>query len=131
MQVIDNISQLLCDDLKQTVESGDKIKIAAATFSIYAFEVFKKELKRVEALMPRDITASDDEALQKRVKRLAKIEAKEREYTRLKAKRDKEKQFNKKVELNERLHLLLKEIETLKLNSRIEIQQIFPIFLQK
>ena len=68
----------------------------------------------IEALMPRDIAASDDEALQERVKRLKKIEAKEREYARLKAKRDREKQFNKKVELNEKLHLLKQEIDKLK-----------------
>ena len=35
-------------------------------------------------------------ALQKWVERLKKIEAKEREYVRIKAKRDREKQFNKK-----------------------------------
>ena len=70
----------------------------------------------IRALMPKDIATSPDEGLEKQVERLKKIEAKEREYARLKARRDKEKQFNKKVELNEKLHLLRKEIEILKLN---------------
>ena len=71
----------------------------------------------IEAMMPKDLATQSDEALQERVERLKKIEAKEREYARLKAKRDRERQFNKKVELNEKLHLLRKEIEILKLNS--------------
>ena len=45
------------------------------------------------------------------------IKAKEREYERLKAKRDREKQFNKKVKLNEKLHALGKELEELKTNT--------------
>ena len=42
------------------------------------------------------------------------IKANERAYDKLKAKRDKEKQFNKKVKINEELHKLKEEIETLK-----------------
>lgn len=38
------------------------------------------------------------------------IKAKERAYNKLKAKRDKEKQFNKKVKINEELHKLKVEI---------------------
>ncbi len=49
MQVIDNVSSLLGDDLKNTLRPGDRLKIAAATFSIYAFEALKKELSSVDA----------------------------------------------------------------------------------
>lgn len=50
MQVIDNISNLLGDDLRSTLTRDSKLKIAASCFSIYAFEALKKELGRVESL---------------------------------------------------------------------------------
>jgi superfamily II DNA or RNA helicase len=50
MQVIDNISHLLGDDLKRNLKSGARLKIAAATFSIYAFEALKEELEKIDSL---------------------------------------------------------------------------------
>lgn len=50
MKVIDNISTLLGDDLKETVRRGDRLKIAASCFSIYAFEALKAELQKVEGV---------------------------------------------------------------------------------
>jgi len=50
MEVLDNISRLLGDDLKGTLRSGAKVRIAAPSFSIYAFEALKQELEGVEAL---------------------------------------------------------------------------------
>lgn len=50
MELIDNISQLLGDDLKKTLVSRAKFKVAASCFSIYAFEALKAELERVESL---------------------------------------------------------------------------------
>ena len=50
MQIIDNINHLLGDNLKQTIKPGSKLKIAASCFSIYAFEVLKKELESIESL---------------------------------------------------------------------------------
>jgi superfamily II DNA or RNA helicase len=50
MEVLDNISKLLGDDLKGTVRPGAKVRIAASSFSIYAFEALKQELEGVEAL---------------------------------------------------------------------------------
>lgn len=50
MAIIDNINKKLGDDLKQSLGSKAKIKIAASCFSIYAFEALKKELNKVEAL---------------------------------------------------------------------------------
>jgi hypothetical protein len=38
MQIIDNISHLLGDDLKSSVGRGTRLRIAASCFSIYAFE---------------------------------------------------------------------------------------------
>ncbi len=50
MQIIDNINSLWGDDLKQSIKSGAKLKIAASCFSIYAYEALKKELEKVESL---------------------------------------------------------------------------------
>lgn len=38
------------NDLKETIEKGSKISIAAAIFSIYGFESLKKELKNIDEL---------------------------------------------------------------------------------
>ena len=45
MKLIDNVNNRLDDDLRQELKKGSKISIAAASFSIYAFEALKKELK--------------------------------------------------------------------------------------
>jgi len=50
MMIIDNINHLLAADLKQTIRAGARIKIAAATFSIYAYEALKKELEKIHSL---------------------------------------------------------------------------------
>jgi len=50
MEVIDNITRLLGDDLKRTVTPGAKLKIAASCFSIYAYEALKTELEQIESL---------------------------------------------------------------------------------
>lgn len=50
MDVIDNINALLGDDLKRTLRSGSKLKIAASCFSIYAYEALKKELAKVDSV---------------------------------------------------------------------------------
>ena len=49
MKLIDNINDLLGDDIKQSVQPGARLKIAASTFSIYAFEALKGELESVES----------------------------------------------------------------------------------
>lgn len=50
MRIIDNINDLLGDDLKHTLHSGSKLKIAASCFSIYAYEALKEELEQIESL---------------------------------------------------------------------------------
>lgn len=50
MQVIDNISHLLGDDLRDVLDRNAKLKIAASCFSIYAFEALKRELGSIESL---------------------------------------------------------------------------------
>lgn len=50
MRIIDNVNELLGDDLKTEIRQGSKLRIAASTFSIYAFEALRKELERVDEL---------------------------------------------------------------------------------
>ena len=50
MKLIDNINTRLGDDLKTEIKKGSKLSIAASSFSIYAFEALKKELKSIEEL---------------------------------------------------------------------------------
>ncbi|WP_445155076.1 helicase-related protein [Arthrobacter sp. Hor0625] len=50
MKIIDNVNDLLGDDLKAEVMSGSKVRIAASTFSIFAFEALRKELEQVDEL---------------------------------------------------------------------------------
>ncbi|GEP26446.1 ATP-dependent helicase [Cryobacterium levicorallinum] len=47
MRIIDNVTDLLGDDLKSEITSGSKVRIAASTFSIFAFEALRKELEQV------------------------------------------------------------------------------------
>ena len=50
MELIDNVSYLLGDDLKRTLKRGDRLSVAASCFSMYAFEALKVELENVAEL---------------------------------------------------------------------------------
>ena len=50
MQLIDNINQTLRDDLVATIKSGSRVSIAAASFSIYAFQELKGQLRDIDEL---------------------------------------------------------------------------------
>ena len=65
MKLIDNINDLLGEELKQSVQPGARLKIAASCFSIYAYEALKRELESVESFefiftspsfMPEEVT---------------------------------------------------------------------------
>ena len=50
MELLDNKTKLLGDDLRNEMSQGSKIKIIASYFSIYAFETLKKELESIDEL---------------------------------------------------------------------------------
>lgn len=50
MELIDNISKTLKDDLIKELHGGTKVAIAASCFSIYAFEELKAQFKDIEEL---------------------------------------------------------------------------------
>ena len=46
----DNINRRVVDDLKEKLTAASSLSVAAASFSIYAFEALKKELEAVHEL---------------------------------------------------------------------------------
>ena len=45
MKVINNVTETVRDDLGETLRKGSRLSIAAACFSIYAYQELKKELE--------------------------------------------------------------------------------------
>lgn len=50
MQIFDNVNKTVKDDLAAMISKGDKLSIAAACFSIYAYEALKKQLDGIDEL---------------------------------------------------------------------------------
>ena len=50
MRIIDNLNELLGDDLRGSIKPGSRLRIAASTFSIFAFEALKDELQSIKEL---------------------------------------------------------------------------------
>ena len=50
MELIDNITRLLGDDLKATLKTRSRLKVAASCFSMYAYEALKAELEKIDEL---------------------------------------------------------------------------------
>lgn len=50
MELLDNISHLFGDDLKQALKPGAKLKVAASCFSMYSYEALKAELEQIDEL---------------------------------------------------------------------------------
>lgn len=50
MKIIDNITETVRDDMKQTITKGSRVSIAAACFSMYAYNELKKQLESVDEL---------------------------------------------------------------------------------
>lgn len=50
MELINNTTKTLKDDLSVEIKQGSKVSIAAACFSIYAFQELKEQLSQIEQL---------------------------------------------------------------------------------
>jgi hypothetical protein len=48
MKIFDNVTDIVRDDLKQTVKRGSKVSVAAACFSMYAYKELKTQLEQVD-----------------------------------------------------------------------------------
>ena len=103
MEIIDNVNRLLGDNLKKVIKPDSTLKIAAASFSIYAFEALKQEFERIDSLgfiFTLPVTARPGELLRESVDRVTLLRGKQSEIEKLTARLAEEKQFNRKVELN-------------------------------
>ena len=47
-KIIDNVNEILLDDLQATIKKKGKISVAAACFSMYAYNVLKKQLDSID-----------------------------------------------------------------------------------
>lgn len=50
MKIFDNVTELVRDDMAQTIKRGSKVSIAAACFSMYAYRELKKQLESIDEL---------------------------------------------------------------------------------
>ena len=48
MQIIDNINKTVKEDLQESIRKGSKMSVAAACFSMYAYQKLKKQLEQVD-----------------------------------------------------------------------------------
>ena len=48
MKIFDNINEIVRDDMKVTIEKGSRVSVAAACFSMYAYNVLKKQLEDID-----------------------------------------------------------------------------------
>ncbi len=107
------------DKNKWVVESyfeSDWIEAGALRESLpVALDLTKLYEQMLKVLMPSELNDQQTQgSLKDQVDKIQTIQAKERVYEKLKVKRDKEKQFNRKAELNSELKMLKKELDNLK-----------------
>src|SRR3954453_16857317 len=50
MRIVDNVNDSLGDDLRAEMQPGSRLRIAASTCSIYAFEALREEFEQIEGL---------------------------------------------------------------------------------
>ena len=50
MQIIDNVNTTVKEDLREELHKGSKLSIAAACFSIYAYQELKTKLEEIDEL---------------------------------------------------------------------------------
>ena len=70
MRIIDNVNERLGDDLRSEIAPGSRLRVAASTFSIFAFEALRKELEGIDELQfvftsPSFVTATATDRLPK------------------------------------------------------------------
>ena len=83
-----------------------------------ALDLSKLYEQMLKALIPKSLPIMEIQgSMKEQMELIERIKAKERAYEKLRTKRDKEKQFNKKVKLNEELRTLKNKIEQLKIKT--------------
>lgn len=77
--IFDNVNTRIVDDLRAKLASHHKVSIAAASFSIYAFEALKDELESVDELRFIFTSPTFIKEKQKKEKRELSLSSTERE----------------------------------------------------
>ena len=49
MKIFNNITDILRDDLKEKILKGSKVSVAAACFSMYAYEELRKQFEKLDS----------------------------------------------------------------------------------
>ena len=79
-KVINNISERVIDDLQKKLSVSSTVSIAAASFSIYAFEALQKELEKVDELkrkkrrLRNELDDREEEVSQQRKSMITELE---------------------------------------------------------
>lgn len=133
MKFFDNVTNIVRDDMTETITRGSRVSIAAACFSMYAYNELKKQLEGVDELPLKleglnvdavyenfvyqiaggILQANENESLQDVVEQDEKIKNLKKQIEVLQAKIRKEKQLNVQMKLNSELKKLKKELEVL------------------
>ena len=50
MKIIDNVNKMVKEDLTEELQKGSRLSIAAACFSIYAYQELKEQLEGIDEL---------------------------------------------------------------------------------
>ena len=133
MRLFDNVTNIVRDDMAETITQGYRVSIAAACFSMYAYNELKTQLEGVDGIPLKleglnvdavyenfvyqiagdTLQAGDNESLQDVVERDEKTKHLKKQIEVLQAKIRKEKQLNVQMKLNSELKKLKKELEVL------------------
>lgn len=131
MRLFDNVTNIVRDDMTETITQGCRVSIAAACFSMYAYNELKTQLEgedelplkleglNVDAIYENfvyqiagdTLQAGDNESLQDVVERDEKTKHLKKQIEVLQAIIRKEKQLNVQMKLNKELKLLKNALE--------------------
>lgn len=131
MRLFDNVTNIVRDDMTETITRGSRVSIAAACFSMYAYNELKTQLEGVDELPLKleglnvdavyenfvyqiagdSLQAGDNESLQDVVERDEKIKHLKKQIEVLQGKIRKEKQLNVQMKVNKELKLLKNALE--------------------
>jgi hypothetical protein len=48
MKIFDNVTEIVRDDMEKTIKRNSKVSVAAACFSMYAYNELKKQLESID-----------------------------------------------------------------------------------
>ena len=78
MQIIDNINHIVKNDLQDSIQPGSKLSIAAACFSIYAYQELKKQLEKQISVLENKM--KKEKQLNRRMEMNAEFKKLQREW---------------------------------------------------